>query len=578
MQQHNKKKSALSEALLTCRNALVGIGVMSLVINLLFLTGPLFMLQIYDRVLTSRSVPTLVALGGLVFVLYAFMWILDTLRSRMLVRTGHRLDAQLTGPAYSSAVLLPTIAGRRGEAIEPVSDLNQLQQFLSGNGPIALFDLPWMPIYLLLVFFFHPLLGIVGLIGAVIILAVALFNEFLSRQPTADLARRTARRNAVVSAGRTNAEVVVGMGMLGNLRRRWLEENRDFVHAHGVASDRTGGSRALIRAIRYLLQSAVLGVGAYLAINQEITPGVMIAASIITARALAPVEQAVANWRGFIAARQGARRLENAIAIIPDLSPATELPPPHQRLDVSTVSVAPPGTQVPVVRNISFSLSAGDGLGIIGPSGSGKSSLVRGLIGVWQTIGGHVRLDGADLFQWDRERLGQSIGYLPQDIELFDGTVAQNIARFDSNATSEELIAAARLANAHAMITRLEGGYETKVGENGAVLSGGQQQQVALARALFRTPFLVVLDEPSSNLDIEGERALTEAVRATRAAGSIVILIAHRPSAIAAVDKLLRMQNGQMVDFGTKEDVLNRLTGEAKARAAKLKVVTTDAG
>ncbi len=412
VQQLKTKKSTLAKALATCRQAFVGIGILSLVINLLFLTGPLFMLQIYDRVLTSRSVPTLVALGGLVIVLYIFMWVLDTVRSRMLTRVGHRLDAQLSGAAFSSAVVLPTIAGRRGEKPEPVSDLNQLRQFLSGTGPVALFDLPWMPIYLILVFLFHPWLGIVGLLGAGIITTIAVVNEFLSRAPAANLARRTAHRNAIVAAGRANAEAVVAMGMLSNLQRRWLEDNRDYLQANETAADRVGESRALIRAIRYLLQSAVLGLGAYLAVIQEITPGVMIAASIITARALAPVEQAVANWRGFIAARQGAKRLESAIAIVPEEPPATELPPPHERLDVSAFSVAPPGTPAPVVRNVSFRLSAGDGLGIIGPSGSGKSSLARGLIGVWQTVTGHVRLDGAELSQWDRERLGRSISWL----------------------------------------------------------------------------------------------------------------------------------------------------------------------
>lgn len=573
MQKTKSQKSALSKALATCRQAFIGVGVMSLVINLLFLTGPLFMLQIYDRVLTSRSVPTLVALGGLVLVLYLFMYVLDTVRSRMLTRVGHRLDAQLSGVAFSSAVVLPTIIGRRGENTEPVGDLNQFRQFLSGTGPVALFDLPWMPIYLALVFLFHPWLGIVGLIGATIIAGVAISNEFLSRAPASELARRAARRNSVVAAGRANSEAVVAMGMLGNLQRRWLEENRDYLKADGTASDRVNESRGIIRAVRYVLQSAVLGVGAYLAVAQEITPGVMIAASIITARALAPVEQAVSNWRGFITARQGAKRLESALSVLPDEPPETELPPPHERLDVIDFSVAPPGVPIPVVGNVNFSLTAGDGLGIIGPSGSGKSSLARGLIGVWQTVTGHVRLDGADLTQWDRDRLGASIGYLPQDIELFDGTVAQNIARFDPEASSEEVIAAARLANAHDMVTKLEKGYETRIGEGGAVLSGGQQQHVALARAVFRKPFFIVLDEPSSNLDMEGERALTKAVRTMRAAGSIVILIAHRPSAIAAVDKLLRLQTGQAADFGAKDDVLNRLSGEAKARASQLKVV-----
>lgn len=557
------RSTVIAGCLSTLRSTFVGIGLLSLPINILMLTGPLFMLQIYDRVLASGSVPTLVVLAGLAAGLYVFYGLLEGIRSRVLLRLGQRVDAQLSGTSFEVSVALPIYIGRKADQLDPMRDLEATRQFLVGPGPSAIFDIPWMPVYLGIIYMFHPVLGLVATGGAVIICVLIGLNEWVSRKPSAEANMHSVQRAAMVEQGRRNAEAVTAMGMMATLTDRWNAFNQTFLSKQRRAADTTNFFGTLIKAFRFMLQSGVLGVGAWLAIKQEITPGMMIAASIMTSRALAPVEQAVGQWRGFVAARQGFKRLRNIIESRPQEPERMELPLPSKTLSVENLVSGP--VDHPVLQNVSFKLEAGDGLGIIGPSGAGKTTLARTLVGVYPPMRGALRLDDADLFQWAPQRQGNFIGYLPQDIQLFAGTVAQNISRFAPDPSAEDIIKAAELADAHALIAGLPNGYDTDIGASGKTLSGGQMQRIALARALYGNPFLVVLDEPNSNLDSEGEVALTGAIKTMRASGSIVIVIAHRPSALAGVDKVLFMMEGRAQAFGPKDDVLKQvLAGKAK--------------
>jgi ATP-binding cassette subfamily C protein len=553
-------QSDIAEALAACRGAFLGIALFSGMNNVLMLTGSFFMLEVYDRVLPSRSVPTLAALAILATVLYVFQGTLDLIRSRILGRIGRSLDERLGRRVYEAVIRFPLRAKSYGDGLQPVRDLDQVRMFLSSGGPSALFDLPWMPVYLGICFVFHVWIGVTALAGAVLLIAITVATEFLTRAPTKAAAGFAATRNALAAAGRRNAEVLQAMGMGGRMAALWGEANAKYLAASERASDVGGGLSAVSRVLRMILGSAVLGVGAYLVIHQEATGGIIIASSILTTRALAPVDLAISNWKGFMAARQGWQRLRDFLKLhlLERRQKHVDLPRPQQSLTIETLSVAPPGEAKLVVQDMSFTLKAGQAVGIIGPSAAGKSSLARAIVGVWQPARGKVRLDGAPLEQWTAERLGRHIGYLPQDIELFEGAVAQNIARFDPNANAEDVLAAARAAGVHELIIRLPNGYETRIGEGGAALSAGQRQRVALARALYGNPFLVVLDEPNSNLDAEGEEALTRAIMQVRARGGIVIVIAHRPSALASVDHVLIMADGRAQAFGGKEEVLSK--------------------
>jgi PrtD family type I secretion system ABC transporter len=552
-------RSELGDALRACRGAFLGVGAMSCMINLLYLTGSFFMLEVYDRVLPSRSVPTLVGLIILAGGLYIAQGILDLIRGRILVRIGSALDEALSGRVFQTVVRLPLIAGGHHEGLQPLRDLDNIRSFLSGMGPSALFDLPWLPLYLAICFTFHVMIGLTALVGAIILVLLTVLTEILTREPSREAMSLAARRNDLAAASRRNAEVLVAMGMSGRLTMRWTEANQNYLTGNQRTSDVAGGLGATAKVMRMTLQSAVLGVGAYLVIHQEATAGIIIAGSILSARALAPVDLAIANWKGFVAARQSWRRLNRLLESLPPQTTATLLQDPSQRLSVENVSVVPPGDQRVVLQEVTFALEAGNGLGIIGPSGSGKSSLLRALVGVWKPVRGKVRLDAAALDQWSSDVLGRHIGYLPQDVELFAGTVAQNISRFDPDASSQTIIAAAKDAGVHAMIVKMRDGYDTQIGEQGHVLSAGQAQRVALARALYGEPFLIVLDEPNSNLDTEGDEALTRAVRAARERGAIVIVVAHRPIGIEGVDLLLVLNDGRVQAFGPKETVLGQV-------------------
>jgi ATP-binding cassette subfamily C protein len=542
-----------------CRGAFLGVALLSGLINVLYLSGSIFMMEVYDRVLPSRSIPTLVGLSLIIVVLYLFQGLFDMIRARILARVGAAVDEDLSQPVFQGQLAAPLKGRVEGDGQQPLRDLDQIRAFLAGGGPSALFDLPWMPLYLVICFAFHPLLGLVTLGGAACLVVITLLTEGLTREASRAAVGAAVQRNGIAEGARRNAEVVQALGMAGRIGRRWGEANAAYLAHQQRSSDVAGGFGALSKVLRMLLQSAVLAVGAYLVIDGQATGGIMIASSILTSRALAPVELAIANWKGFVAARQGWRRLQEGLARTAPAAAPLQLPAPRQGLTVDNAGTGAPGSQRFALQDVSFQLAAGSGLGIIGPSASGKSSLARMLVGVWPTWRGKVRLDNAALEQWRPEDLGRHIGYLPQDVELFAGTVAQNIARFEPDPDPEAVIAAARAANVHEMILHLPDGYDTQVGEAGAALSGGQRQRLALARALYGEPFLVVLDEPNSNLDNEGEQALTAAILGVRARGGIVVVIAHRPSAIAGVDLVLVMGEGRAQSFGPKDEILSRV-------------------
>jgi ATP-binding cassette subfamily C protein len=571
------RRNELADALRACRGAFLGVGVMSCIINLLYLTGSIFMLEVYDRVLPSRSVPTLVGLIILASFLYIAQGVLDMIRGRILGRIGTALDEALNERVFETVVRLPLLIGSRNEGLQPLRDLDNVRGFLGGMGPSAFFDLPWLPLYLAICFAFHVMIGVTALVGAIILVSLTLVTEYLSRQPAREAMGLAARRNDLAAASRRNAEVMVAMGMFGRLTQRWGQANEKYLEGNQRASDIAGGLGAVAKVLRMMLQSAVLGVGAYLVIHQEATAGIIIAGSILSARALAPVDLAIAHWRSFVAARQSWQRLTHLLDQMPVRPVPTLLQTPSSQLAVEGISIVAPGDQKVIVQDVSFVLSAGHGLGVIGPSGSGKSSLIRALVGVWQPFRGKVRLDGAALDQWSSDMLGRHIGYLPQDVELFTGTVAQNICRFDSEAKSDDIIAAAKEAGVHDMIIKMRDGYNTQVGEQGAALSAGQAQRVALARAVYGDPFLIVLDEPNSNLDTEGDEALTRAVRGARERGAVVVVVAHRPIGIEAVDQILVLKDGRMQAFGPKEQVLAQVLQPRVAAPTPIKIVS-DAG
>ncbi|MNK61225.1 Type I secretion system ATP-binding protein PrsD [compost metagenome] len=556
-----------------CVTAFVGIALMSALVNILYLTGSLFMMEVYDRVLPSRSLPTLLALFAIAAVLYAFQGLFDAIRGRLLVRISDRLDQVLSSRVYDTVIGLQLRLPVSGRQAQPLRDLDTIRSFLSGSGPTALFDLPWLPFYIAICFAFHFWLGVTALAGAAILTVFTLMTELVSRRRVEEAAQHASRRNRLIEATRRNADIISVTGMATPLRDRWQMDNRAYVREQRSASDIASGFGVASKVLRMLLQSGILAVGAWLVINEQATPGIIIAGSILSARALAPVDLAIANWKGFIAARQSRHRLERTLALLPDAAMRLDLPAPQALLSVERVSALPPETTEPVLQDIAFTLQAGSGLGVIGASGSGKSSLARLLVGLWRPLKGSIRLDGATLDQWPAEALARHIGYMPQMIELLDGTIAENIASFDRQASSEKIIAAARAARIHDLVVSLPDGYSTEVGETGRQLSAGQKQRIALARALYGDPFLVVLDEPNSNLDSEGEDALTAAILGIRERGGVAVIIAHRPSALLAVDKVLMIADGRQQAFGPKEEVLAKVLRPVGGAAAALKVV-----
>ncbi len=554
-----QRASEPAQALRNCKTAFIGVGIASALVNILYLTGSFFMLEVYDRVLPSRSIPTLIALCALALLLYAFQGAFEMMRGRMLVRIAGALDEAMSGRIYRAIVQAPLKLRTQGDGLQALRDFDQVRSFLSGSGPSAFFDLPWLPFYILICFAFHPMIGIVSIVGSLILIALTFLTNRGTQAPSKRAAEAGNLRNAFAQSSQRNAEVMQAMGMLGRMSSKWESRNSTYREENRVTSDVGNGYGALSKVFRMALQSGVLATGAVLVIEGMASPGIIIAGSILTARALAPVELAIGNWRGFVSARQSWARLNDLMKALPERDAPLELPAPRERLTAEGLAGGPPGAQRLTFAEVNFAVRAGSALGIIGPSASGKSSLARALIGIWPAFRGSARLDGAALDQWDSDRLGRHIGYLPQDVELFAGTVAQNIARFEEDASSEAIVSAARAARVNDLILKLPNGYETEIGESGASLSAGQRQRIALARALYGDPFLVVLDEPNSNLDAEGEQALSEAIMSVRQRGGIVIVIAHRPSALAAADLVLMMNEGRMQAFGPKEEVLSKI-------------------
>lgn len=556
----------LKTAFMHCSGALLAVALFSAVVNILGMTGSLYMLQVYDRVMPSQSVPTLVGITIVMVWLYAAYGLLDFVRLRLLVRIGNTLDRRLHRNAFEASLLLPLRTGHEGSRVQPIRDLDQIRSFVSGTGPTAFFDLPWIPFYIAVIYLMHPSLGILATAGAMVIVLLTLIAEGLGKGPGRRATESVISRTTFADAGRRNAEVIRAMGLSQRFAAFWSEQSTRFLADQRRLSDIVGFAGALSRTLRMVLQSLMLGLGAYLVIEGEASGGVIIASSIMLARSLAPVDIAIANWRGFISARQSYGQLSRTLKAFVNHGQPMALPRPHNVLSVDGLTVTAPGQQKPIIQNITFVLRAGAALGVIGPSASGKSTLVRALVGAWPSIRGTVRLDHAALDQWDPEALGRDIGYLPQDIELFDGTVADNISRFDSNASPNDILSAAQASGVDQMILRLPDGFQTRVGEGGTALSAGQRQLVGLARALYGEPFLVVLDEPNSNLDSDGDVSLATAIHGVRRRGGVVIVVAHRPSALSNVDQLLVMAGGTVQAFGPKETVLAAVTTIAAAQ------------
>ncbi|AZV79719.1 type I secretion system permease/ATPase [Parasedimentitalea marina] len=534
------------------------VGIFSFFANMLMLTGPLYMMQVYDRVLGSRSEQTLVALSILVVFLYGMMGLLDYSRGRIMARVGARFQAALDRRVFDAMI--------RRSAVTPdpvaqtgLADLESVQRLISSPVLMAAFDMPWTPVFLAGIALFHPWLGMLALGGGVVLVSIALLNQLFSRTPQMQANVKAHRAGLMSEEIRTEAEMIQSMGMRGAAFGRW-KVARDAALVESIAATDVGGSfTSLTKTLRLFLQSAMLGLGAYLVLQGEVSPGAMIAGSILMGRALAPIELALGQWVLVQRAQKGWGSLAELLTKVPEEQERTALPKPKARLEIQAVTVVPPGDKTPQLRNLSFKVEPGQALGVIGPSGSGKSTLARAITGVWRAAAGTVRLDGAALEQYAPDVLGQHIGYLPQRVQLFEGTIAQNIARLADLPDSEKVVAAAKKAAAHDMITKLPEGYDTRITAGGGRLSGGQMQRIALARALYDDPVIVILDEPNSNLDNEGSVALNTAIKQLKAEGRSVLIMAHRPAAIQECDLLLVVDQGNQTAFGPKDDVLRQM-------------------
>jgi len=546
------ENSPVRETLKPMRKVWVGVGILSLFVNLLMLTGPLYMLQVYDRVITSQSMSTLVALSILMVVMYAFMGFLDFLRSRLLVRIGNYVEKKLAPRTFQSWLKSgqksPSNVGH-----QPLQSLATIKRFLTGSAPTTFFDIPWTPVYIAVIFMIDWTLGVVAIIGAILVLIIAIGAELSTRKRESVAHQARAMGTHFSQTVKMNSEAVVSMGMVDEMTSRWNTLKVEGEDSELKASDISGGATAMSKAFRMFLQSAILGFGAALAVQQIISPGAMIAGSIILGRALAPIQMIIGQWRNYIQTKNAYAQLNEFYDSLPADGTKVSLPAPTGKINIENLVAGPPGAKNATLKGLNFELVPGDGLCVIGHSGSGKSSLARLLVGVWLPQRGSVRLDGATLDQWDTDQLGKHIGYLPQTVALFDGTVGENIARFRKNQPPEAIIRAAQIAGIHEFVLSLPDGYNTQLGLDGTVLSVGQIQRIALARALYGDPCLVVLDEPNSNLDAQGDQALNAAINYMRAQKKTVVIISHRPIATAAVNKMLVLRDGKQEKFGHKE-------------------------
>jgi ATP-binding cassette subfamily C protein/ATP-binding cassette subfamily C protein EexD len=552
-----KSSDELRQLLHACRGYFVTAGIFSLAINVLYLAGPLYMLQVYDRVISSASEITLLMLTIALLLAYLALAGLDAVRARILTRASIRLDRNIASRVMTAIIdRSANFAGARSQLLR---DFDTFRQFITGGGIHAIFDLPWAPIYIAVIFALHPLLGAFALVSAITLVLMALFNEWMVKPPLAESNEAAARSYNFTEMSLRNTEVVRAMGMTAGLLKRWSRDRSRMLERQVAASDRAATMQSLIRFLRLSMQSLILGVGAYLVIERLTTAGAMFAASILLGRALQPVEQIVGSWRGLVSARGAFLRVRELLAAHPPHEAGLMLPRPKGQLSVEALSFAAPGTSKPILRGVTFQIEPGEVLGVIGPSGAGKSTLARQLVGVQAPSAGAVRLDGSEVSTWMKSSLGQHLGYLPQDIELFADSVAANISRFEQS-RDNEIIRAAQMAGVHDMILRLPLGYDTQVGDGGAILSGGFRQRIGLARAVFGNPSLVVLDEPSSNLDAEGDAALADCILQLKKRGTTVVLISHRPFTLNVVEKVLILRDGAVEMFGPRNEVLSRLT------------------
>ncbi len=539
------------------------VGLFSFFANMLMLTGPLYMLQVYDRVLGSGSVPTLIALSALVMFLYATMAVLDYARGRIMGRVGARFQARLDKRVFEAVIrksaLLPSDKTANG-----MRDLESVQRLMVAPALLAVFDLPWTPIFLFGIFLFHPWLGWLAIAGGVALILITVANQITTRRPLNRAMTVSAHSDIMADQMRGESEMVQSMGMRRAAFDRWHESREESLKQQIHAADLGGSFTSLTKSFRLLLQSAMLGVGAYLVLLNELTPGAMIAGSILLGRALAPIELAIGQWPMIQRAIKGWENLGQLLGEVPPEMPRTPLPKPNALLEVQQLTIVPPGQSQAALRMVSFTVQPGQAVGVIGPSGAGKSTLARALTGLWRPAGGKIRLDGATLDQYDPNVLGQHVGYLPQRVQLFDGTIAENIARLSKTPDSEQVVAAAKKADAHRMILELPDGYDTRVTAAGGRLSGGQIQRIGLARAMYGDPVVLVLDEPNSNLDNEGSQAVNTAIRAMKQAGKAVLIMAHRPAAIQECDMLLMLDGGNRVAYGPKDEVLRKVVQNAE--------------
>ncbi len=560
-------RTELTEVLFSFRKAFYTAGVFSMFINLLGLVPSIYMLQVYDRVLQSRNVTTLIMLTVIMLGFYVMSSMLELARSKLLIRVGAQLDMKLNDRVFVASFErnLKRSGGNAGQAM---GDLTNVRQFLTGNGLFAFFDAPWAPIYLIVIFLFSPWLGVFAVVAALVLFSLAWATELSTRKPLAEATHVAIGANNYATNNLRNAEVIEAMGMLNNIKHRWMQKQMRFLVLQNEASDKAAVISSATKSVRIAVQSLVLGGGALLVIEGTLTPGGMIAASILLGKALGPVEMAIGVWKQLLGARTAFHRLEGMLQEHPARVPSMTLPTPLGALRVESVTAAAPGTQVMILKDVSFDVSPGEIVGVIGPSASGKSTLARLLVGVWPALGGKVRLDGADIYTWEKSHLGPSLGYLPQDIELFEGSIAENIARFGT-VEADKVVEAAKLAGVHEMILRFPKGYDTQIGDAGSGLSGGQRQRIGFARAIYGNPKFVVLDEPNSNLDDVGEESLIRAVLELKQRGTTVILITHRTSIIAAVDKLLLLVDGAVQLFGPRDQVLLAIQQRTKAAIAQ---------
>ncbi|MBX9409670.1 type I secretion system permease/ATPase [Pseudomonas baetica] len=570
----NVHENSLQAALKACKGSFISVGIFSLFVNALMLVPTFYMLQVYGRVVTSGSISTLVMLTIIMSVLVITMGSLEWVRSRIMVRVSTKLDVLLSRDVYKASFKRSLESGGMDASAQSLNDLTGLRQFLTGNGLFAFFDAPWLPIYIAVMFMFHPWYGWVAIGSALVLLFLAYINEKMTGKALGQANKENIAATLYTTKNLRNAEVIESMGMLNTLMHRWGMRQKNVLILQSQASDKGGIVSAISKTFRMLIQSLILGLGAYLAVNHEISPGLVIAGSVLLGRALAPIDLIIGSWKGFIAARSQYDRLNDTLDKLHAEPERMALPAPQGHVLVENLIVCPPGSKTPILRGISFGVPAGSVVGIIGPSASGKSTLARALMGVWAPQNGVVRLDGADISNWDKDQLGPYMGYLPQDIELFEGTISENISRF-TDVDPEKVVRAAKTAGVHEMILLLPDGYDTVIGSEGVNLSGGQRQRVGLARAIYGSPRLILLDEPNSNLDEVGERALASAIQELKLTGATIFVITHRTTILSQLDRLLVMSAGGVSMYGPRDQVMEELNKQQLAAQQKAAQVAT---